>query len=80
MVDILLNIYQRNIEKEKYQNSINNDINYKFIFNKFNEFNSEKRDNKIKIKTLSKKILSINSIILKSLVIEFSNHFLYFLQ
>ena len=43
-------------------------------------FNSEKRDNKIKIKTLRKKILSINSIILKSLVIEFSNHFLYFLQ
>ena len=37
MLDILLNIYQRNIEKEKYQNSINNDINYKFIFNKFNE-------------------------------------------
>ena len=37
MVDILLNIYQRNLEKEKYQNSINNDINYKLIFNKFNE-------------------------------------------
>ena len=53
MIDILLNIYQRNIEKEKYQNSINNDINLYLI--NLMSFSSEKRDNKIKIKTLRKK-------------------------